>query len=78
MTRIADLLDKGKTYSFEFFPPKNDAEQATLVTTLRELEPLVKDRQDVDVARLESEGCVFHVRARRKRTFIAGCRGPRT
>ena len=40
MTRIADLLDKGKTYSFEFFPPKNDAEQATLVTTLRELEPL--------------------------------------
>ena len=40
MTRIADLLEKGKTYSFEFFPPKNDAEQATLVTTLRELEPL--------------------------------------
>ena len=40
MTRIADLLDKGKTYSFEFFPPKNDAEQATLVTTLCELEPL--------------------------------------
>jgi methylenetetrahydrofolate reductase (NADPH) len=40
MTRIADLLDKGQTYSFEFFPPKNDAEQATLVTTLRELEPL--------------------------------------
>jgi methylenetetrahydrofolate reductase (NADPH) len=40
MTRIADLLDKGKTYSFEFFPPKTDAEQTTLVTTLRELEPL--------------------------------------
>jgi methylenetetrahydrofolate reductase (NADPH) len=40
MTRIADLLDKGKTYSFEFFPPKTDAEQATLVATLRELEPL--------------------------------------
>jgi methylenetetrahydrofolate reductase (NADPH) len=40
MTRIADLLEKGKTYSFEFFPPKNDVEQATLVTTLRELEPL--------------------------------------
>jgi methylenetetrahydrofolate reductase (NADPH) len=40
MTRIADLLDKGRTYSFEFFPPKNDAEQATLVRTLRELEPL--------------------------------------
>ena len=40
MTRISDLLDKGKTYSFEFFPPKNDAEQATLVSTLRDLEPL--------------------------------------
>jgi methylenetetrahydrofolate reductase (NADPH) len=40
MTRIADLLAKGPTYSFEFFPPKNDAEQATLVGTLRELEPL--------------------------------------
>jgi methylenetetrahydrofolate reductase (NADPH) len=40
MTRIADLLDKGKTYSFEFFPPKTDAEQSTLVHTLRELEPL--------------------------------------
>ena len=40
MTRIADLLAKGRTYSFEFFPPKNDAEQATLVGTLRELEPL--------------------------------------
>jgi methylenetetrahydrofolate reductase (NADPH) len=40
MTRIADLLAKGPTYSFEFFPPKNDAEQATLVRTLRDLEPL--------------------------------------
>ena len=40
MTRIVDLLGKGRTYSFEFFPPKTDAEQATLVRTLRELEPL--------------------------------------
>jgi methylenetetrahydrofolate reductase (NADPH) len=40
MTRINDLLAKGRTYSFEFFPPKTDAEQATLVRTLRELEPL--------------------------------------
>jgi methylenetetrahydrofolate reductase (NADPH) len=40
MTRIADLLAKGTTYSFEFFPPKTDAEQATLVKTLRDLEPL--------------------------------------
>jgi methylenetetrahydrofolate reductase (NADPH) len=40
MARIADLLMAGRTFSFEFFPPKNDAEQATLVRTLRELEPL--------------------------------------
>jgi methylenetetrahydrofolate reductase (NADPH) len=40
MTRIADLLAKGPTFSFEFFPPKNDDEQARLVRTLRELEPL--------------------------------------
>ena len=40
MTRIADLLAKGRTYSFEFFPPKSDAEQATLVRTLRDLEQL--------------------------------------
>ena len=40
MTRIADLLAKGPTYSFEFFPPKNDSEQATLAATLRDLEPL--------------------------------------
>ena len=40
MTRIADLLAAGPTYSFEFFPPKNDAEQATLARTIRELEPL--------------------------------------
>jgi methylenetetrahydrofolate reductase (NADPH) len=40
MTLISDLLSKGPTFSFEFFPPKNDAEQATLVRTLRDLEPL--------------------------------------
>jgi methylenetetrahydrofolate reductase (NADPH) len=40
MTRISDLLSKGRTYSFEFFPPKNDEEKAQLVRTLRDLEPL--------------------------------------
>ena len=40
MTRIVDLLSAGRTFSFEFFPPKSDAEQATLVRALRELEPL--------------------------------------
>jgi methylenetetrahydrofolate reductase (NADPH) len=40
MTKVVDLLAKGQTFSFEFFPPKNEAEQAALVRTLRELEPL--------------------------------------
>jgi methylenetetrahydrofolate reductase (NADPH) len=40
MARIADLLAAGKTYSFEFFPPKSDAEHARLVQTLMELQPL--------------------------------------
>jgi methylenetetrahydrofolate reductase (NADPH) len=40
MAWISDLLARGPTYSFEFFPPKNDDEQATLVRTLRDLEPL--------------------------------------
>jgi methylenetetrahydrofolate reductase (NADPH) len=37
MAKIADLLAAGRTFSFEFFPPKNDTEQETLVTALREL-----------------------------------------
>ncbi len=40
MSRIAELLAKGPTYSFEFFPPKTDEEQAVLTKTLRDLEPL--------------------------------------
>jgi methylenetetrahydrofolate reductase (NADH) len=40
MALISEMLDRGPTFSFEFFPPKNDAEQATLVRTLRDLEPL--------------------------------------
>ncbi len=40
MAWISDLIAGGPTYSFEFFPPKNDVEQATLVKTLRDLEPL--------------------------------------
>ncbi len=40
MAHIADLLASGRTYSFEFFPPKTDDEQATLTRTLHELEPL--------------------------------------
>jgi methylenetetrahydrofolate reductase (NADPH) len=40
MTRISELLAAGQTYSFEFFPPKNDAELATLARTIGELQPL--------------------------------------
>lgn len=40
MTKVAEILARGRSFSFEFFPPKNDVEQAALVRTLRELEPL--------------------------------------
>ncbi|MGH9123799.1 MAG: methylenetetrahydrofolate reductase [Acidimicrobiales bacterium] len=40
MAKISDLLAAGRTFSFEFFPPKTDAEQATLVRALYELQPL--------------------------------------
>jgi methylenetetrahydrofolate reductase (NADPH) len=35
--RIDDLLANGRTISFEFFPPKNDAEELALATALDEL-----------------------------------------
>src|SRR5437763_2294166 len=40
MVKISDLLAAGRTFSFEFFPPRTDEEQARLVKTLRDLEPL--------------------------------------
>ncbi len=40
MARIADLLAQGRTFSFEFFPPKTDGAQLTLGRTIAELEPL--------------------------------------
>lgn len=40
MAQIADLLAAGRTFSFEFFPPKTDAELATLAATLQDLQPL--------------------------------------
>src|SRR5215472_182690 len=40
MAHIADLLQAGRTFSFEFFPPKNDEEAEVLGRTLGELEPL--------------------------------------
>lgn len=40
MTKIADLLAAGRTYSFEFFPPKSDEATKLLEQTIGELEPL--------------------------------------
>jgi methylenetetrahydrofolate reductase (NADH) len=40
MAHIAEVLALGRTYSFEFFPPKDDGEHARLVETLLDLQPL--------------------------------------
>ena len=40
MDRIIDLLAAGRTFSFEFFPPKNDDEQRLLTRTIADLQPL--------------------------------------
>lgn len=40
MARISDLLARGRTFSFEFFPPKTDDAQASLGRVIAELEPL--------------------------------------
>jgi methylenetetrahydrofolate reductase (NADPH) len=40
MAKIADLLAAGTTYSFEFFPPKNEAGWLSLGRTIAELEHL--------------------------------------
>ena len=41
--RVVDLLARGRTLSFEFFPPKTDEAQAQLTTTIAELAPLHPD-----------------------------------
>jgi methylenetetrahydrofolate reductase (NADPH) len=38
--RIAELLARGRTYSFEFFPPKTEEAQAQLTATITELAAL--------------------------------------
>ncbi len=40
MAKIVDLLATGRTFSFEFFPPKTVAAQLSLLDTIAELEPL--------------------------------------
>src|SRR5256885_7235736 len=40
MARIVDLLATGQTFSFEFFPPKDNDEQQLLTRTIADLQPL--------------------------------------
>jgi len=40
MARISDLLSAGRTFSFEFFPPRTEAAKLSLGRTIAELEPL--------------------------------------
>jgi methylenetetrahydrofolate reductase (NADPH) len=40
VARISDLIASGRTFSFEFFPPKTDMAQLTLGRTIAELESL--------------------------------------
>ncbi len=40
MAKISDILNDGRTISFEFFPPRTPEAEAQLEQTLRELEPL--------------------------------------
>src|SRR4249920_362486 len=40
MTRIADRLAAGRTFSFAFSPPRTDGAQLSLGRTIAELEPL--------------------------------------
>src|SRR5207245_5294712 len=38
--KIDEILRKGRSFSFEFFPPRDEKAEAVLAQTLRELEPL--------------------------------------
>ncbi|NCZ70400.1 MAG: 5,10-methylenetetrahydrofolate reductase, partial [Actinobacteria bacterium] len=40
MARISDLIARGRTFSFEFFPPKTDSAQLSLGRAIGELESL--------------------------------------
>ena len=60
------LLAAGPTYSFEFFPPKNDKELATLARTIGELQPLEPSRSS------RSPTGVGRGRAQRTFDLVAG------
>ncbi len=54
MSRIADLLGRGPTLSFEFFPPKTDKAHRDLEKTLQELAPTSPDFVSVTYGALGS------------------------
>jgi methylenetetrahydrofolate reductase (NADPH) len=69
MTGIAALLAASRTLSFEFFPPKSDAEASTLATTLEALEPLAPSFVSVTYrGGAESRQRTFDLVARIKQT----------
>ena len=51
MARVSDLLAAGRTFSFEFFPPKTDSAQLSLGRTIAELEPLAAELRLGDLRR---------------------------
>lgn len=54
MAKIATLLEQGPTYSYEFFPPKNDAQAAALEETIDVLEETVPDFTSITYGALGS------------------------
>ena len=38
--KIGEILKAGPSYSFEFFPPRDEKMEGVLAQTLRDLEPL--------------------------------------
>lgn len=66
MARIDELLAQGKTYSFEFFPPRSAEAEKVLEKTLTELEPLSPSFVSVTygaggTTRERTHDIVFHI-----------------
>ncbi|MFZ8967106.1 MAG: methylenetetrahydrofolate reductase, partial [Ilumatobacteraceae bacterium] len=52
--RVSDLLARGRTYSFEFFPPKTDEAQVQLSSTIADLSELAPSFYSVTYGALGS------------------------
>ena len=83
MARIDELIKAGRTFSFEFFPPKTDAEQERLEGVLRDLEPLRnRERQRAAISLVHYQGLsnaeaaeVLRVNVRALESHLARGRG---